>query len=614
MVVHEIRCPSEEAVDDYLAARLGTADRDGFEQHLDRCEDCRGLVAELARVNRSPATAGTELAVHPAPSSEIRLGSVVADTYRLEEYLGRGGFGAVYRARHTRLPREVAVKIVSAILLDEPIALARFENEAKLACSLSHEHIVQVFDFNRTASGHPYIVMELLHGENLSERLERGPLTVAQTTRIVGQIGDALDLIHARGIIHRDLKPANIFLCEGRSEIDARLLDFGLAKALDMPGVTKTGLIVGTPRYMSPEQIRKEEDRIGPGADVFALGTIIYECLTTKHAFEGRTLLEVLESVCHIEPDPICALNPAVPPDVARVLARALCKSPAERYQSAASLVADLQRACGSQVDSQIEADFTSVVVKAPPRAVDLGRADTQFAQSGEQPTTVAEDSGTPTTPVEDLSEGETQIRGTLEGDRDAELGAATLEVPAPVGAPSLDLGPRNFSPATSSLAPSSPAEPRTLVGRAVITTVALVAVGLMVGVLAARQSSEPTPQPASQRTPQPTSQPTVQPTSQSTVQPTVQPTSQPTGQLTPATSVVPDAGPVASRQEAADASVSELDGSPALDVVMGSTQDAGVDAARTRTSRSKPSRIRKRSRPKRKERGVVGPVERTLD
>ncbi len=344
LLTNEIACPPEEIVDDYLATRLNVSERAAVELHLDDCESCRGLVAELVRVPPTAHDHGP--ASVQVGTQAIRIGDVIAKTYQLEAYLGRGGFGAVYQAQHLRLPRKVAIKIISAVLLEKPTALARFENEAKIACAMRHENIVEVFDCNRTANGHPYLVMELLEGETLADRILGSPLDLAETTQIIDQICSALELIHSRGVVHRDLKPANIFLCTG-SRIRAKLLDFGLAKVLEDPGLTKTGLLIGTPRYMSPEHIRRQEGEIGPASDVFSMAAIAFECLTGKPAFKGEALMEVLDRVCHREPDLIQSVNPNVPAKVALVLARALNKQPSKRHQSIALLASEFSLASG---------------------------------------------------------------------------------------------------------------------------------------------------------------------------------------------------------------------------------------------------------------------------
>jgi len=266
--------------------------------------------------------------------------------------------GEVYRARDTRLERIVAIKVLPPHLSNNADLKQRFEREAKAISSLNHPHICTLFDIGHQ-NGSDFLIMEYLEGETLAERLKKGRLSLEQTLRIGAEIADALDKAHRQGIAHRDLKPANIMLPPG----GAKLLDFGLAKPLSMAAVagrsaplvsaaatasgpspasplTSAGTVVGTIQYMAPEQIEgKEADA---RSDIFALGAVLYEMITGKRAFEGKSQLSVASAILEKEPEPIKTLQPASPPALEHVLRRALAKNPDDRWQSAADLKAEL--------------------------------------------------------------------------------------------------------------------------------------------------------------------------------------------------------------------------------------------------------------------------------
>jgi len=272
-------------------------------------------------------------------ASGTRLGP-----YEIIAPLGAGGMGEVYRARDTRLNRDVAVKVLPSHLSQYPDVRARFEREAKAISSLNHPHICTVHDVGHEG-GVDYLVMELLEGESLAERVTRGALPVGEVLRIGAQIADALDKAHRKGLVHRDLKPGNIVL----TKAGAKLLDFGLARASG-PGavgeltssptmgkpLTAEGTIVGTFQYMSPEQLEgKEPD---PRSDIWALGATLYETATGRRAFEGKTQASLITSIMRDEPRSIAELVPLSPAALDLVVARCLAKDAGDRWQSAGDL------------------------------------------------------------------------------------------------------------------------------------------------------------------------------------------------------------------------------------------------------------------------------------
>ncbi len=269
--------------------------------------------------------------------------------YEVLGALGAGGMGEVYRAVDTRLGREVAVKVLRGELASQPDApggvasLERFEREARAIASLSHPNICRLYDVGHQ-DGFDFLVMELVQGETLLERLRRGPLPVEQALAYAIQVAGALDRAHAQGIVHRNLKPANIMLtAEG-----AKLLDFGLARllpgtALELEGVTMPdpltteGAILGTIAYMAPEQL--DGSTVDARADLFAFGAVLYEMLAGRHAFDGPSQAAVIGAILHSTPPPLETLRTDVPPGVARVIAVCLAKDPGRRWSSAHDVV-----------------------------------------------------------------------------------------------------------------------------------------------------------------------------------------------------------------------------------------------------------------------------------
>jgi serine/threonine protein kinase len=269
--------------------------------------------------------------------------------YEIASPLGEGGMGEVYRARDTRLERTVAIKILPAQLSNDPVHKQRFEREAKTISSLNHSNICTLYDIG-SQDGVDYLVMECVEGETLAKRLEKGPLPLDQVLKYGAQVADALDKAHRAGIVHRDLKPGNIMLTPS----GAKLLDFGLAKpAAQVSGMTVTaaatqptpvtqdGIVVGTVQYMSPEQVEGKE--VDGRSDIFSLGAVLYEMLTGKKAFEGKSQLTVASAILEKEPAPITALKPMTPPALDHVIRRCLAKEQQKRWQNAADLSCELQ-------------------------------------------------------------------------------------------------------------------------------------------------------------------------------------------------------------------------------------------------------------------------------
>jgi serine/threonine protein kinase len=249
--------------------------------------------------------------------------------------------GEVYRARDTRLERTVAIKILPQEMSRDPLRKQRFEREAKTISSLNHPHICVLHDVG-SQDGLSYLVMECLEGETLAKRLERGPLPLEQVLKFGAQIADALDKAHRSGVVHRDLKPGNIML----TPTGAKLLDFGLAKPAFVSAdgatliasltqstpVTREGTVVGTFQYMSPEQVEGKE--LDGRSDIFSFGGVLYEMVTGKRAFEGKSQLSVASAILEKEPAPISTVKPLTPPVLDHAIRKCLAKFPDERWQS----------------------------------------------------------------------------------------------------------------------------------------------------------------------------------------------------------------------------------------------------------------------------------------
>jgi len=245
---------------------------------------------------------------------------------------------AVYRARDPALERDVALKILPPEFLHEPTFAERFRQEARVAARLEHPHVLPVHAFG-IEQGRPWMAMRLVGGGSLADRLQRGPLPPAQTVAVLGEVASALDYAHARGVVHRDVKPANVLLDEGGR---AYLADFGIARLLEGSSVaTQTGLVVGTPSYMAPEQALGS--KVDARADVYALGVVAFECLTGRVPYTGTTPVAILmKHVSEPVPEPAPGELPA---PVAAVLRRCLAKATSERWPTAGAFVAALQKA-----------------------------------------------------------------------------------------------------------------------------------------------------------------------------------------------------------------------------------------------------------------------------
>src|SRR5262245_25013688 len=398
-------CPSDEQLAGLLADALTTAERDAVVGHVEGCASC---AERLARLTGTLETETSLRAEHPLQGSEAedemmrrlkqkpqwlvptlqlhgsrpagdlpyaRTPTAVGSEppavpgYEILGEVGRGGMGVVYQARQLGLDRTVALKMVLTGIHTGPKELARFRAEAAAIARLQHPNIVQIFDVGE-AAGRPYFVLEFVAGGSLAHYLQGTPQPVRPAAQLVETLARAVHAVHVNGVIHRDLKPANILLegsggaalrAAGTSSLtpDASLLipafltpkitDFGLAKCGDdweahLRGPTVTGELLGTPSYMAPEQAMVPRQPVGPPADVYALGAILYELLTGRPPFTGATALATLLQVLHNEPVAVTSLQPNVPRDLETICLKCLRKESGRRYGSALELAEDLER------------------------------------------------------------------------------------------------------------------------------------------------------------------------------------------------------------------------------------------------------------------------------
>jgi serine/threonine protein kinase len=385
-------CPSDQEFAGLLEEALGTADRDALAQHVEECISCQKRLARLTgatdaemwrRTDHPPRGSTAEAAMmqrlkrrppwltrsDPLQAVDHERPSVPG--YEILGELGRGGMGIVYKARQLGLDRTVALKMVLPGIHSGPKNRARFHAEAAAIARLQHPNIVQIYDVGE-AAGRPYFVLEFVAGGSLAQHLQGMPQPARTAALLVETLARAVHAAHASGVIHRDLKPANILLegagvmgqASGKrfarhsdhpaltsSFVTPKITDFGVAKcagsdgeAPDLGGPTVTGELLGTPSYMAPEQAMVPRQPVGPAADVYALGAILYELLTGRPPFAGESPLATVVQVLHNEPVSVTVLQPNVPRDLETICLKCLRKEPRKRYGSALELAEDLQR------------------------------------------------------------------------------------------------------------------------------------------------------------------------------------------------------------------------------------------------------------------------------
>src|SRR3984893_2190610 len=287
--------------------------------------------------NWSAAVTAPSSSDAPVASKQLQSGSVLANRYEILEQLGVGGMGTVYKARDREVDRLVAIKVIRAELANDSEILSRFKQELILARKLTHKNVIRIFDLGR-ASGIRFITMEYIEGQDLRSLVKKqGRLTPEQSVTLIQQVCLALDAAHGEGIVHRDLKPQNIMVDpQGRIFV----MDFGIARTVGAEGLTMTGALVGTPEYMSPEQVKGDD--VDGRSDIFSLGIIFYELLTGKMPYRGETVQRAMYKRTIERPTPASSEDLSVPPFLSDVVSKCLEIEPAKRYQSANALSADL--------------------------------------------------------------------------------------------------------------------------------------------------------------------------------------------------------------------------------------------------------------------------------
>jgi serine/threonine-protein kinase len=291
----------------------------------------------------------------PPTTEDLLVGRTIGK-YEVLRVIGRGGMGTVYEALNTSIGKRVAMKFVDAELARNKDAVARFQREAQAASAVESAHIVQIFDAGATDEGLPFLVMELLRGEDLGHRIKRcGRLDLGEAAHVTAQILRGLHRAHEAGIVHRDLKPDNVFLVDRDDDANfAKILDFGISKMQrrgEIPAntLTRKGTVLGTPFYMSPEQAQALAD-IDGRADLWSVGAILYECLTGRPPHGGGTYEQVIIAICTRDADDVRLHNPAMPAAVAEVVARALRRGRDERFGSARDFLDALVGAAGGAI------------------------------------------------------------------------------------------------------------------------------------------------------------------------------------------------------------------------------------------------------------------------
>jgi serine/threonine protein kinase len=311
------------------------------------------------------AEAGTAPSPAAAAEFDALVGTTLAERYEIVRRIGEGGMGAVYEARHSIIGKRVAIKVLLEKFLENEEFIARLLQEARLASSIGHQNIVDVTDFGTTRDGRAFVVMEFLEGEPLSELIMRdAPLPVERCLAIVKQVASALGAAHNKGIVHRDVKPENVYLVR-RGDLDfVKVVDFGVSKAVrtqeesgsEWQRLTRTGAVLGTPLFMSPEQAGGSED-IDHRADIWAAALILYECLTGELPFRGNNYLGVIAQIQSKEVQPPSALRPelGIPEAVDRVVMHGLEKDRTRRYQHMAAFEHDMDRLLAGDVDVALD-------------------------------------------------------------------------------------------------------------------------------------------------------------------------------------------------------------------------------------------------------------------
>jgi len=301
------------------------------------------------------------------------VGSTLSGRYLVTRKVGQGGMGAVYEATHTLIGKRVAVKVLLEKYAQREAIVKRLKQEAQLASSIGNEHIIDITDFGATEDGRTFVVMEFLEGESLAECLAREPkLSEQRILRIIQQTTSALGAAHAKGIVHRDIKPENLFLLRRKEQDFVKVVDFGISKSLrasseeeEQPKLTQTGMVLGTPLYMSPEQARGD-DELDHRVDLYALGVIMYETATGRVPFSGNNYLSVISQVLNENPKSLREIRPEISDEFEAICLKAMAKDRRDRYASAEDMLVDLNALLDDPTHSTERAKITGPRKKIP--------------------------------------------------------------------------------------------------------------------------------------------------------------------------------------------------------------------------------------------------------
>jgi len=479
----------------------------------------------------------------------MTVGSIVADTYKVVRLIGKGGMGAVWEADHQRLPgKKVAIKVLNADISQDDEQLARFRREAEIASRLGHPNIVAVNDFNTLSDGSPYLVLELLTGEGLDQRIARGVLPWDETVHVTRQIGSALAAAHDQGVVHRDLKPQNVFLCPtdvgGDLITVAKVLDFGISKIRGSQTIkTQEQTLLGTPQYMSPEQATGAHSQIDQRTDLFALAAMVYEMVAGAPAFFGTNVPEVLFKVVYQPAPPLAARAPGVPAPAIAAIEKALSKKPEERFNDVPGFIEALTgRPLGTFRGSSKIPAAVATLGGTPPVAPDekVATADTQYA-TGSGP--VPDAPGQATAPTiasgshdkDALPAPASVASKRMAVDPNLEIGLEATVASTGRGTPTPIPGPVGAPPPAETLAAarSDEAPPRTL--RWMLAAVAIVGIGVIAVAASLSSKGEKVTRPAATRQRGPQSPPAAPPAARAAAAPSDAPsTAEPTASGAP--------------------------------------------------------------------------------
>jgi len=317
-------------------------------------------------ITQPPASEAATIVQPKEPQSDPMIGRTIAGRYRLLEKIGQGGMGAVYKGQHIKMNRITAIKLLTSELVSNQEFIARFQREAEMASQIDHPNAVSIYDFGEAEDGLIYLAMEFVNGKPLSAVLRKeGTLALDRVVRIAKQAAEALNAAHDLGIIHRDFKPDNIMICDKPGRPDwVEVVDFGIAKRAvadaQQAGLTQAGFVLGTPLYMSPEQVAGEE--LDPRSDLYSLALVVYEMLTCALPFDGATTQSQMVKRLLEPPKPLSLIRPqlALPPAVESVIMRALARKPQDRHSSTRDFGEALERAARSEPITQPQRGVTN--------------------------------------------------------------------------------------------------------------------------------------------------------------------------------------------------------------------------------------------------------------